>query len=55
MRHPYDLRSSERGRRSAPVTNEPTPVTWIVAILFSLIFITAFGVPIISHLLGQVK
>jgi hypothetical protein len=54
MRHPYDLRSHQR-RHSAPSTNEPTLVTWIVATLFAFIFITAFVLPIAHQLAGGAR
>lgn len=55
MRHPYDLRSHEPRRHSAPATNEPTLVTWIVAALFAFIFIYAFVLPIAHHLAGAAQ
>jgi hypothetical protein len=32
-------------------SNEPTPVTWICAVLFGFILIYAFAEPLFAHLL----
>lgn len=53
MTHPYASRTRSSDRRGAVETNAPTPVSWIVAILFAFILIVGFAAPIFSHLLER--